>query len=173
MSIVILSLTLFGAFYVSCSLLNSLTLTLYMYNCTIFNTFFPHQILPEHCSYVRKFSPLSISLCILIWCNCVLHCCVRNFYQTPAGYTADRKTRRKRDVGCYGLLSATSHRLPHLPHLPPSPHWASVAPPAAMSGLEGRGEPPPPPFPPIGFGIDFCNLAKSRGWPPLLRLWVW
>ncbi len=50
----------------------------------------------------------------------VLHCWVRNFYRAPAGYTADRKTRRKRNMGCYGLLSATSHPLLHLPHLPPS-----------------------------------------------------
>ncbi len=50
----------------------------------------------------------------------VLHCWVRNFYRTPAGYTTDRKTRRKRDMGCYGLLSATSHPLLHLPHLSPS-----------------------------------------------------
>jgi hypothetical protein len=31
------------------------------------------------------------------------------FYRTPAGYTADRKTRRKRNVGCYELLSASCH----------------------------------------------------------------
>ncbi len=73
----------------------------------------------------------------------VLHCYVRNFYRTPAGYTADRKTRRKRDMSCYGLLSAASH--PPL-HLPPPPHCASVAQPAAMlSGLEGRGRAPPSP----------------------------
>ncbi len=35
-----------------------------------------------------------------------------NFYRTPAGYTVDRKTRRKRNMGCYGLLSASWHPSP-------------------------------------------------------------
>ncbi len=29
----------------------------------------------------------------------------RIFHRTPAGHTADKKTRRKRNRGCYGLLS--------------------------------------------------------------------
>ncbi len=70
------------------------------------------------------------------------------FYQTPAGYTADRKTRRKRNMGCYELLSVSCHPSPPL-QLPPSPHRASVAPPAAtLSGLTGGGRPPPSPTPP-------------------------
>jgi hypothetical protein len=31
------------------------------------------------------------------------------FNRTPDGYTAGRKTRRKRDMSCYGLLSAARH----------------------------------------------------------------
>ncbi len=41
------------------------------------------------------------------------------FYRTPAGYTADRKTRRKRNMGCYEPLSASCHPSPTSP--PPTP----------------------------------------------------
>ncbi len=34
------------------------------------------------------------------------------FYQTPTGYTAQRKTRRKRNMGCYELLSTSCHPPP-------------------------------------------------------------
>ncbi len=40
------------------------------------------------------------------------------FYRTPARYTADRKTRRKRDMSCYGLLSAACHPSPSPPTFP-------------------------------------------------------
>jgi hypothetical protein len=73
----------------------------------------------------------------------------RIFHRTPTGYTAERKTRRKRNRGCYGLLSIP--RQPSSPPTsPPPPHRASVTPPAAtLSGLaEGRLLPPPPLTPP-------------------------
>ncbi len=73
---------------------------------------------------------------------CCTATCGIFFHRTPAGYTVERKTRRKRNRGCYELLSALCHHSP-----PPfSPHRASVAPPAAtLSGLaEGRLLPPPP-----------------------------
>jgi hypothetical protein len=72
----------------------------------------------------------------------VLHCLNAEFFhRTPAGHTAEGKTRRKRNRGCYELLS-----IPRQPSSPPSPppYRASVAPPAAtLSGLaEGRLLPP-------------------------------
>ncbi len=81
------------------------------------------------------------------------------FYRTPAGYTVDRKTRRKRNMGCYWLLSASCHPSP------PSPHRASVALPAAtLSGLAGRGRPLPlPQIPPKQDYSRFCQpRPKSR-----------
>jgi hypothetical protein len=72
------------------------------------------------------------------------------FHRTPAGYTADRKTRRKRNMGYYELLSASCHPSPPPSNFPPPPHRASVAPPAAtLSGL-AEGRPLPPPTPPWG-----------------------
>ncbi len=53
----------------------------------------------------------------------------RIFYRTPAGYTAEKKTRRKRNRGCQELLTV-SHRPP-----PPSR--------PALSGLAERRPPPP------------------------------
>ncbi len=85
------------------------------------------------------------------------------FHRTPAGHTAERKTRRKRNAGCYELLSAPCH-----PSSPPSPspHRASVAPPAAtLSGLaEGRLLPPPfTHVPPIAEFEQFsASSAKSK-----------
>ncbi len=38
------------------------------------------------------------------------------FHRTPAGHTAESKTRRKRNRGCYELLS-----IPRKPSSPPSP----------------------------------------------------
>jgi hypothetical protein len=84
----------------------------------------------------------------------VLHSHVQNFYRTPAGYTADRKTRRKRNMVCYMLLSAACH----LSSSSPPPHRASVAPPTAtLSGLAGGGRPPPPHTP---------NRIIARSWQP-------
>ncbi len=59
----------------------------------------------------------------------VLHSHVRKFYRTPAGYTADRKTRRKRNMGCYGLLSASCHPSPPplTYHPPPTPSICRTA----------------------------------------------
>jgi hypothetical protein len=74
----------------------------------------------------------------------------RIFHRTPAGHTAEKKTRRKRNRGCYGLLSVP--RQPSSsPHSSP-PQCASIAPPAAtLSGLaEGRLLPPPTVPPPHG-----------------------
>jgi hypothetical protein len=40
------------------------------------------------------------------------------FYRTPAGYTAEKKTRRKRNRGYQGLLSVAHQPLPPSPFLP-------------------------------------------------------
>ncbi len=86
------------------------------------------------------------------------------FHRTPAGHTAERKTWRERNRGCYELLS-----IPRQPSsLPSPPHRASVAPPAAtLSGLaEGRLLPPPPPpptHPPMAEFEQFsASSAKSE-----------
>ncbi len=88
------------------------------------------------------------------------------FHRTPAGHTAERKTRRKRNRGCHGLLSIP--RQPSSPSPSPSPpsHRASVAPPAAMlSGLaEGRLLPLPRP-PPSTHALpmaEICDFQRSR-----------
>jgi hypothetical protein len=68
----------------------------------------------------------------------------RIFYRTPAGYTAKKKTRRKRNRGCQGLLSVAHQSLP-----PPPPHRAPAALPGAeLSGLAERRPPPSPLSPP-------------------------
>jgi hypothetical protein len=83
------------------------------------------------------------------------------FHRTPAGHTSERKTRRKRNRGCYGLLSVS--RQPFSPP-PPLPQRASVAPPVAtLSGLaEGRHLPltahPFPPFP----RLNLCDFQHPR-----------
>ncbi len=83
------------------------------------------------------------------------------FHQTPAGYTAERKTKRKRNMGCYELLSASCHPL-SLSSSPPPPYRASVAPPAAtLLGLtEGRPPPPPPTHSPL---LNWDSF--QRPWP--------
>jgi hypothetical protein len=83
----------------------------------------------------------------------------RIFHRTPAEHTAEKKTRRKRNRSCYGLLS-----VPRQPPSPsPLPHCTSIAPPAAtLSGLaEGRllplpTVPPPPPW------LNLCDFQHSR-----------
>ncbi len=52
----------------------------------------------------------------------------RIFHRTPAGYTAKKKTRRKRNRGCQKLLSVARQPLP-LPPLPPphTPHACCTA----------------------------------------------
>jgi hypothetical protein len=47
----------------------------------------------------------------------------RIFYQTPAGYTAEKKTRRKRNRGCQELFSVSNQPLPPPPF---SPHTARL-----------------------------------------------
>ncbi len=67
----------------------------------------------------------------------------RIFYRTPAGYTAKKKTRRKRNRGCWGLLSVAHQPLPPLP-LPPTHRAPAALPGAALSGLAERRPPPSP-----------------------------
>jgi hypothetical protein len=88
------------------------------------------------------------------------------FHRTPAGHTAERKTRRKRNRGYYELLSIPSQ--PSAPPSPPPPHRASVAPPAAtLSGLaEGRLLPPPPQPPPP----PWLNLSSFQRPRPKARM---
>ncbi len=70
----------------------------------------------------------------------------RIFYRTPAGYTAKKKTRRKRNRGCQELLSVAHQPLPPPP--PSPPHRAPAAlPGAALSGLAERRPPPSPSHP--------------------------
>jgi hypothetical protein len=50
------------------------------------------------------------------------------FHRTPAGYTAERKTRRKRNMGCYELLSVSCHPSPPPLLLPlPTPRICRTA----------------------------------------------
>ena len=94
-----------------------------------------------------------------------------NFYRTPAGYTADRKTRRKRNMGCCVLLSVVSS-------LPPSP--LPISPPhlahnftclrLCLSGLEGQGRAPLTPLP---LGQFWGCSGRSRERPLIRRSWVW
>ncbi len=53
----------------------------------------------------------------------------RIFHRTPAGHTAERKTRRKRNRGCYGLLSVPRqpYSPPPLPLPPPIPRFCRTA----------------------------------------------
>jgi hypothetical protein len=92
-----------------------------------------------------------------IYLFCTAMCGI--FYRTPAGYAADKKTRLKRNMGCYELLSASCHPSPPS-NFPPPPHRASVAPPAAtLSGLGGRGRPLPP-HPPEDYSQLLAASAK-------------
>ncbi len=104
----------------------------------------------------------------------VLHSYVRNFLSNPRRIHSGRKRRRKRNMGCYELLSASCHPSPPL-QLPPSPHRASVALPAAtLSGLAGRERPlpPPPTHSPNRIVADSGSLGQNRGRPPFRSLWV-
>jgi hypothetical protein len=49
----------------------------------------------------------------------VRHCLEWNFYRTPAGYTAKKKTRRKRNRGYQGLLSVAQQTSPSPSPSPP------------------------------------------------------
>jgi hypothetical protein len=84
------------------------------------------------------------------------------FYRTPAGYTADRKTRRKRNVGCCGLLSAANHHPPPPPHLPPSPPpTLCVCHTACGHVIRIRGlRESPPPTPPQDYGQILAASPK-------------
>ncbi len=99
------------------------------------------------CAYIvyMQYACWERNFCFYAESVLVLHCYVQNFYRTPAGYTADRKTRRKRDMSCYGLLSAASHPPPPLPP-PPSP-TLRVCRTACGHVIRIRGlkESPPPP----------------------------
>jgi hypothetical protein len=65
------------------------------------------------------------------------------FHRTPAGYTADRKTRRKRNMSCYVLLSAVSNP-PLLPTIPPPPCGPFHLPVAVFIRIRRTRESPPP-----------------------------
>ncbi len=106
----------------------------------------------------------------------VWQCYVQIFHHTPTGYTVDRKTRRKRNMSCYGLLSAVSN--PSSPPCHPSlPHIARhLHPPVAvLSGLEGRGRaplPPPPPPKPLPQCPILRLQGENRGRSLIRRSWV-
>ncbi len=51
---------------------------------------------------------------------------VEFFHRTPAGCTAERKTRRKRNMGCHELLSIPCYPSPPLSNFPP-PHTAQLS----------------------------------------------
>ncbi len=94
---------------------------------------------------------------------CVLHCYVRNFYRTPAGYTADRKTRRKGNMSCYGLLSAASHPSPPPPPSPlPTLRVCRTACGYVIRIRGLRESPPPPPSPPPQDYRQILAAPKSR-----------
>ncbi len=71
--------------------------------------------------------------------NLLLFCiAICKFLSNHARYTGDRKTRRKRNMGCCVLLSVVSSP-------PPPPPCAPFHLPAAMlAGLEGQGRASPP-----------------------------
>jgi hypothetical protein len=93
----------------------------------------------------------------------------RIFHRTPAGHTADKKTRRKRNRGCYGLLS-----IPRQPFSPlPSPtsrvcrtacgyviriSWRKAPPPS-------HTPPPPPTHSPWQKCVIFRVSGQKWGWP--------
>ncbi len=58
--------------------------------------------------------------------NCSALLSAEFFHRTPAGYTAERMTRRKRNMGCYGLLSASCHLSPPPSNFPP-PHTVHLS----------------------------------------------
>jgi hypothetical protein len=65
------------------------------------------------------------------------------FHRTPAGYTAVRKTRRKRNMSCYVLLSAVSNPLLLLA-TPPPPCAPFHLPVAVFIRIRRTRESPPP-----------------------------
>ncbi len=86
------------------------------------------------------------------------------FHRTLAGRTAERKTRRERNVGCYELLSVPRH-----PSSPPSPLTPRIC--RTTCGhiirISWRETPPPPhPHSPhCWIWIVFSVLGQKRGWP--------
>jgi hypothetical protein len=101
-------------------------------------------------------SPKDMTLTFLYEMIFVLHCYVWNIYRTPAGYTADRKTRRKRDMSCYGLLSAASHPPLPPPPLPTSPVCRTAC--GHVIRIRGLRESPRPLPPP--------HRIMNRFWQP-------
>ncbi len=73
-------------------------------------------ILLKNKSKNRK-SRLNVAWLSFIICWCAALPNAEFFHRTPAGHTAERKTRRKRNVGCHELLSVPCH-----PSSPPFPH---------------------------------------------------
>ncbi len=90
------------------------------------------------------------------------------FHRTPAGYTADRKMRRKRNMGCYELLSASCHPSPPPPTSPlPTPRICRTAC-GHVIRISWRETPPPPPptHSPCRILAISGDLGQSRGLPP-------
>ncbi len=89
----------------------------------------------------------------------VLHSYVQIFYRTPAGYTTDRKTRRKRNMGCCVLLSVVSSPPPS-PRPPPlHPCTPFHLPVAMFIRIRRTEESPPPPF--TAYPIDSSEAAAA------------
>jgi hypothetical protein len=129
------------------------------------NWFFPPPSIPLE--QFRIFSKIHGDICCsrcttsVVDTGGVLHGYVQNFYRTPAGYTADRKTRRKRNMGCYGLLSASCHPSPPPSTFPP-PHTAHLSHhlrPRYQDWL-AEGDPPLSHIPPPP------NRIIARSWQP-------
>jgi hypothetical protein len=94
---------------------------------------------PQHC-FQGSFGSLTL---LGSTCSAQLSA---NFYRTHAGYTADRKTRRKRNMGCCLLLSVVSRPPPPLAH-----HSTCLR---LCIGLEEQGRAPPHPSPLDSLAID-------------------
>ncbi len=90
----------------------------------------------------------------------------RIFHRTPAGHTAEKKTRRKRNRGCYGLLSVPRQPFSPLP-LPPTSRACRIAC-GYVIRISWRETPPPSHSPPPSTGwiyVIFSNLGQKRGRP--------
>ncbi len=105
-----------------------------------------------------------------------LRCCAalpsaEFFHRTPAGRTAERKTRRKKNMGCYELLSIPCHPSSPPSNFPlPTPRICCTAC-GHVIRISWRETPPPPSPPPrtphCWIWTVFSDLGQKRGWPPL------
>ncbi len=100
----------------------------------------------------------SVSLLPLLFRDAPLsawYCCLglygtaesRIFHRTPAGHTAEKKMRRKRNRGCYGLLSVPRQPVSPLPLPPPTPRVYRTAC-GYVIRISWRETPPPSDSPP-------------------------